>query len=114
MNFTTLTVDNIVGTSKITRSGRMFSPEISPNIATSSVQVPIPNQDINARGKEPLVEPVQIPAEVTLEDPSRQEMEEILKIICKSDYHIVEQRGHTASKISMLSLLKYSKVMPMP
>src|SRR3954467_13091094 len=30
-----------------------------------------------------------------------------LKIICKSDYNIVEQLGHTASKISMLSLLKY-------
>src|SRR3954467_13152860 len=36
-------------------------------------------------------------------------MEEILKIICKSDYNIVEQLGHTASKISMLSLLKYSE-----
>src|SRR3954468_4937733 len=36
-------------------------------------------------------------------------MEEILKIICKSDYNIVEQLGHTASKISMLFLLKYSE-----
>src|SRR3954470_3346293 len=73
MNFTTPTVDNIVGTSKITRSGRIFSPEISPNVATNPVQIP----DINARGKEPLVEPVQVPMEVTIEDPSRQEMEEI-------------------------------------
>src|SRR3954469_11344148 len=103
MNFTTPTVDNIVGTSKITRSGRIFSPEITPNVATNPVQVPVPNQDINARGKEPLVKLVQVPVEVTVEDPSRQEMEEILKIICKSDYNIVEQLGHTASKISMLS-----------
>src|SRR4051812_20077758 len=107
MNFTTPSVDNIVGTSKITRSGRIFSPKISPNVATNPVQVPIHNQDINAPGKEPLVEPVHVPVEVTVEDPSRQEMEEILKIICKSDYNIVEQLGHTTSKISMLSVLKY-------
>src|SRR3954464_6930434 len=53
MNFTTPTVHNIVGTSKITRSGRIFSPEISPNVATNPVQGLVPNQDINARGKEP-------------------------------------------------------------
>src|SRR4051812_37144990 len=109
LNFTTPTVDNIVGTSKITRSGRIFSPEISPKVTTNPVQVPVPNQDVNARGKEPQVEPVEIPVEITIEDPSKQEMEEILKIICKSDYNIVEQLGHTASKISMLSLLKYSE-----
>src|SRR4051812_44577215 len=52
---------------------------------------------------------IQTPVEITAEDPSKQEMEEILKIICKSDYNIVEQLGHAASKISMLSLLKYSE-----
>src|SRR3954468_8030524 len=104
---TTPTVGNIVGTSKITRSGRIFSPEISPNVAAGPVRVPVPNQNVNARGKEPQVEQIQIPVEITAEDPSKQEMEEILKIICKSDYNIVEQLGHTASKISMLSLLKY-------
>ena len=30
---------------------------------------------------------------ITIEDPSTQEMEEILKIIRKSDYKIVEQLG---------------------
>src|SRR3954464_12998735 len=106
---TTSAVSNIAGTSKITRSGRIFSPEISPNIAASPIQVPIPIPDNNTRGKEPLIEPVQNPVEITAEDPSKQEMDEILKIICKSDYNIVEQLGHTASKISMLSLLKYSE-----
>ena len=38
-------------------------------------------------------------------EASKQEMEEILKIIKKSDFNIVEQLGHTPSKISMLSLL---------
>src|SRR3954462_7806442 len=103
------TVSNIVGTSKITRSGRIFSPEISPNVAAGPVRVPVPNQNVNARGKEPQDEQVQTPVEITAEDPSKQEMEEILKIICKSDYNIVEQLGHTVSKISMLSLLKYSE-----
>src|SRR3954465_8194018 len=98
---TTPTVGNIVGTSKITRSGRIFSPEISPNVAAGPVRVPVPNQNVNARGKEPQVEQVQTPVEITAEDPSKQEMEEILKIICKCDYNIVEQLGHTASKISM-------------
>ena len=36
-------------------------------------------------------------------------MEEVLKIIHKSDYKIVEQLGQTPSKISMLSLLLCSE-----
>ena len=36
-------------------------------------------------------------------------MEEILKIIKKSDYNVVEQLGHTPSKISMLALLLCSE-----
>ena len=38
-------------------------------------------------------------------EASKQEIEEILKIIKKSDYNVVEQLGQTPSKISMLSLL---------
>ena len=44
-----------------------------------------------------------------IEDPSSQEMEEILKIIWKSDYKIMEQLRQTPSKISMLSLLLCSE-----
>ena len=49
------------------------------------------------------------PKEVTVEDPSKQEMEEILKIIRKSDYKIVKQLGQTSTKISILSLLLCSE-----
>ena len=60
--------NDIVGTSKITRSGRIFSPEISPPV-------------LETRGKEP-VNPSQseTPVEVTPEDVAKQEMEEVLKI----------------------------------
>ena len=47
--------------------------------------------------------------EVTSEDVAKQEMEEVLKIIRKSDFDVVEQLGHTPSKISMLSLLLSSE-----
>ena len=47
--------------------------------------------------------------DIAVEDPSTQEIEEILKIIWKSDYKIVEQLGQTPSKISMLSLLLCSE-----
>ncbi|KAI5426904.1 hypothetical protein KIW84_032366 [Lathyrus oleraceus] len=89
---------DIVGTSKITRSGRIFSPEISP---------PAPE----TRGKGPVINPSQskTPVEVTTEDVAKQEMEEMLKIIRKSDFDVVEQLGHTPSKISMLSLLLSSE-----
>jgi hypothetical protein len=89
--------NGIVGTSKITRSGRIFSPEISPPV-------------LETRGKEP-VNPSQseTPVEVTPEDIAKQEMEEVLKIIRKSDFDVVEQLGHTPSKISMLSLLLSSE-----
>ena len=42
-------------------------------------------------------------------ETSKQEIEEILKIIKKSDYNMVEQLGQTPSKISMLSFLLCSK-----
>ena len=42
-------------------------------------------------------------------EASKQEMEEILKIIKKSDYNVVEQLGQNPSKISMLSLLLCSE-----
>ncbi|KAI5437577.1 hypothetical protein KIW84_023625 [Lathyrus oleraceus] len=89
---------DIVGTSKITRSGRIFSPEISP---------PAPE----TRGKGPVINPSQSKTrvEVTTEDVAKQEMEEMLKIIRKSDFDVVEQLGHTPSKISMLSLLLSSE-----
>ena len=51
---------------------------------------------------------MEAPKSVNVE-ASQQEMEEILKIIKKSDFNVVEQLGHTPSKISMLSLLLFSE-----
>ncbi|XP_058774425.1 uncharacterized protein LOC131648709 [Vicia villosa] len=104
VKITNLDVDNIVGTSKVTRSGRNFSLEISPD-ANTSTQIPASNSTADVRGKGPLLEPVQTPVEATTEEVSQKEMDEILKIIRKSDYDVIEQLGHTSSKISMLSLL---------
>ncbi|XP_058757559.1 uncharacterized protein LOC131630837 [Vicia villosa] len=101
-------IDNIVGTSKVTRSGRIFSPEISPG-ANISTQVPVPDSTADVQGKRPMLEPVQTPVEATTEEVSQKEMDEILKIIRKSDYDVIEQLGHTSSKISMLSLLTCSE-----
>ncbi|XP_058774811.1 uncharacterized protein LOC131649084 [Vicia villosa] len=101
-------VDNIVGTSKVTRSGRIFSPEISPD-ANTLTQIPVSNSTADVRGKGPQLEPVQTPVEASAKDVSQKEMDEILKIIRKSDYDVIEQLGHTSSKISMLSLLTCSE-----
>ena len=99
-------IDNIAGTNKNTRSGRILSPEISP-----PVQVTITKTTAEDRGKESMIEPAgtEAPKEATLKDTSGQELEEVLKIIRKSEYKIVEQLGQTPSKIYMLSLLLCSE-----
>ena len=122
-------ISNIVGTKKITQSGRVFSPEISPKIvvkltvipyvvpASTSVTTPIltavvtpADESSGTRGKEAIGEPArtEAPGKIVLES-SKQEMEEILKIIKKSNYNVVEQLGKTPSKISILSLLLCSE-----
>ena len=57
-----------------------------------------------------LVEPVRKKAQsVSIPETSKKEMEEIMKIINRSDYNIVEQLGQTPSKIFMLALLLCSE-----
>ena len=46
---------------------------------------------------------------LVIPETSQKEMEEILKIIKKSDYNVVEQLGQTPLKISMLAMLLYSE-----
>ena len=46
---------------------------------------------------------------ISILEASKKEMEEILKIIKRSDYNIVEQLWQTPSNISMLALLICSK-----
>ena len=123
-------INNIARTSKITRSGRVFSLEISPlKTVTGPVIIPafvpvdttttVPMvtptdtptaESIETRGKGILVEPVWMKAQsLSIPEASKKEMEEILKIIKRSDYNVVEQLGKTPSKISMLALLLCSK-----
>ena len=58
------------------------------------------------RGKGVMVELVRTKAQsLTIPETSKNEMEEILKIIKRSDYDVVEQLEQTPSKISILALL---------
>ena len=65
-------IDNIVGTSKVTRSGRIFSPEISPKVVATPFVIPAnthvvthvatpvvvpPTESAETQGKEVLVKP---------------------------------------------------------
>ena len=122
-------IDNIVGTNKISRSGRIFSPEISlktvatPFIIPTATPISTPiatptvipdvipaTESADTWGKEVLVEPVRTKAhKEAVSEVSKKEMEEILKIIRKSDYNMVEQLAQTPLKISMLALLLCSE-----
>ena len=100
-------ISNIVGTNKITRSGRVFSPEIAPSktvtalviipafvpvdITTTvpvitSADTPI-TESTETRGKDILVEPVQTKSQsVSILEAFKKEMEELLKIIKRIQY----------------------------
>ena len=114
-------ISNISRTSKITRSSRIFSPEISPPkeifgpLATPKVtsvpiiisaSAPIEKDDTTpaviptktptaeTRGKSIQEEPVRMKAQpLTIPETSKKEIEEILRIIKRSDYDVVEQLG---------------------
>ena len=74
------------------------TPEVRPSVDTTN------------KGKGILEAPVRTKAHaVVIPETTQQEMDEILKIIRKSDYDIVEQLGQTPSKISMLALLLCSE-----
>ena len=120
-------ISNISRTSKITRSGRIFSPEISPPKAVfgpvaipkiTSVPViipasvltdkdntiPIPTSTAENKGKNVQEEPVRTKAQsLAIPETSKKEMEEILRIIKKSDYDVVEQLGQTYDAVGELT-----------
>ena len=87
-------VGNITGSSKVTRTGRIFSPNISPPTAIMAlvrITAEKPNADI--RGKKKVVDPAEIEVhakDIATEERPTQEMDEILKIIKRSDFKIVE------------------------
>ncbi|XP_050897557.1 uncharacterized protein LOC127104416 [Lathyrus oleraceus] len=91
-------VTSIVGPAGMTRSGRVFAPRTADTSAKAkgkeaAVQIPIHNQEMQDMHLSPK-------AAVT-----REEAEEFLRIIKKSNYKVVDQLNQTPSKISMLSLL---------
>ena len=90
-------VDNIAGSSKVTRTGRIFSPNILPPIVTRTpICITASKPSTDTRGKEKVVEPVvtEIPTkDVADREPFAREMDEILKIIKRSKFKIVEQLG---------------------
>ena len=72
--------------------------------------IPIPTSTVENKGKSIQEEPVRTKAQsLAIPETSEKEMEEILRIIKKSDYDVVEQLGHTPSKISMLAMLLCSE-----
>ncbi|XP_058726007.1 uncharacterized protein LOC131597320 [Vicia villosa] len=86
---------NIAGTSGITRSGKIFA-----------APPPLPketNKDVNAqtKGKQVFVDP---PKSSTTQDA-----EQLLRIIKKSYYKVVDQLDQTQAKISIFSLLVHSE-----
>lgn len=97
-------VTSIIGPTGMTRSGRVFAPrtvdtsaKAKGNEVATHVQIPILNLKMQEMHLSPKV------------DVTREEAEEFLKIIKKSDYKVVDQLNQTLSKISMLSLLVISE-----
>ena len=75
-------VVNIVGTSGMTRSGRIFSPEVLQNKVVEKTSVP------------PIVKNTSVTPN-TGSSKSMPTPDETLKIIKKSDYQVVEQLNQT-------------------
>ncbi|XP_050919585.1 uncharacterized protein LOC127137143 [Lathyrus oleraceus] len=84
-------VTNYAGMSRMTRSGRIYTPEFNVN-----PQGPVKESTVVTPAKEPEV--------VQYED-----VVEFLKLIKRNDYKVVDQLHETPSKISILSLLLNSQ-----
>ena len=93
----------------------MTIPAFVPIDTTTTVPMVTPTdtpttESTETRRKGILVKPVQIKAQsISIPEASKRDMEEILKIIKRSDYNVVEQLGQTLPKISMLALLLCSE-----
>ncbi|XP_058774882.1 uncharacterized protein LOC131649152, partial [Vicia villosa] len=101
-------VENIADVSRVTRSGRVYTPlppkqPVAPATGQNPVNTPVGN-------------PVEIPVSNTNTDVGQSsgtnvnpDFDEILKLIKRSEYKIVDQLMQTPSKISILSLLLNSE-----
>lgn len=95
-----LNVDNLVGTERITKSGRIYSPQnVQDNVDALA----------KAKGKQVVGDNpgfVQVSTlNVVPGTSSSQEVEELLRLIRKSDYKVIDHLSQTLSKMSIVSLL---------
>ncbi|KAI5438409.1 hypothetical protein KIW84_024235 [Lathyrus oleraceus] len=88
-------ITNIAGTSRMTRSGRIYTPNFNVNPQEPTREAANVNPTPEHGGAQPTVQ--------------TDEASEFLRIIKKSDYKIVDQLHQTPSKISILSLLLNSE-----
>ncbi|KAI5400593.1 hypothetical protein KIW84_065470 [Lathyrus oleraceus] len=95
---TTNSVVSIVDVTKVTRSGRVFGPVFSKDKEESTV---------NKKVKVPVVDPVSSPKSQSGETNNLKanDDDDVLRLIKKSEFNMVEQLLQTPSKISVLSLL---------
>lgn len=93
-------VTNIAGASGVTRSGRVFAPEVIPNKESVPTVEPTKGKEVN---------PPEVGEGSSKKAVTTEEDREFLKIIKKSDYKVVDQLNQTPSKISILSLLMSSE-----
>ncbi|KAI5429484.1 hypothetical protein KIW84_034174 [Lathyrus oleraceus] len=93
-------VDNVGGIGRFTRSGRLFSPPITQADNAGAVA--------KAKGKQAVNGDTSAP-QGSSEPTFANDVDELLRIIKKSDYKVVDQLIQTPSKISILSLLLCSE-----
>ncbi|KAI5427680.1 hypothetical protein KIW84_032914 [Lathyrus oleraceus] len=105
-------VVNIADVSGLTRSGRVFSAPPKPQAKADTVERPVGNA-VNPPNPAPVAKPSSI--QKTLNSsvgPSgivNEDCDEMLRLIKKSEYNVVDQLLQTPSKISVLSLLLNSE-----
>ena len=93
-------MDNVGGIGRFTRSDRLFSPPVTqPDSVDAAAK---------AKGKQVANEGTSAP-QVGSEPTFVKDVDELLRIIKKSDYKVVDQLIQTPSKISILSLLLCSE-----
>ncbi|KAI5409556.1 hypothetical protein KIW84_055107 [Lathyrus oleraceus] len=102
---------NIVDVSGLTRSGRVFSAPSKPQANADFVERPIGNA-MSTPNPTLVVKPsstLRTPASVGPSGNMKEDCDEMLKLIKRSEYNVVDQLLQTPSKISVLSLLLNSE-----
>ncbi|KAI5444354.1 hypothetical protein KIW84_012837 [Lathyrus oleraceus] len=104
-------VVNIADVSGLTRSGRVFSAPPKPQINADFVERPIGNA-VNSPNPALAVKPSSVLKTPTFVGPSgnvKEDCDEMMRLIKRSEYNVVDQLLQTPSKISVLSLLLNSE-----